>query len=70
MPVGKVLKSLAAKFEMEFEIAPEVSKEKRKQLVSVSVKDVTTEDLLQKIAEAADLKVEFNGNSMQLMNGN
>lgn len=69
LPVAKVLKSLAAKFEMEFEIADEVSDAKRKELVSVSVNQVTTEELLERIAAEANLKVEFNGNSMRLVNG-
>ena len=70
LPVGKVLKSLAAKFDMEFDVAPDVSEKKQSQLVSISVKDVSTEELLQKIAEAAGLKVEFGDSSLRLMNGN
>ncbi len=69
LPVGKVLKSLAAKFDMEFDVAPDVSDKQQSELVSVSVKDVTTEELLQKIAEAAGLKVEFGDGSIRLMNG-
>ena len=69
LPVGKVLKSLAVKFEMDFEIAHDVPEKKSKQLVSLKLSEVTTEELFQKIAAAAGLQIEFGQGQVRLLNG-
>ena len=66
-PVGRLIEFLAkTKFGMDFEVAPEISEEELKQRVSISVKEVTTEELLQKLAQRAGLQMSFDGNRARL----
>ena len=58
-PVGKLILFLANKFEINLKIDPAVSDEQLKQLVSLSVKEVSSEELLQQIASNAGLRLEF-----------